>query len=460
MKQPDSIISGNGPVLVLGMGRSGIAATRLLLSQRRTVTVIDDGDASALAEQAAELRALGIGVLIGKDAAKVPPVPYALAVVSPGVRADAPWLTQLAAKGIPAISELELGWRSTRSRILAVTGSNGKSTLASLCHTAMASAGRDTRIGGNFGDPLSELALRYPAADWLVVEVSSFQMETSPEFHPEVGIWLNLHPTHLDRHGNMERYAALKARMFLNMTSRQQAILFENAERDCSLLRNLQCRKTTFGLSVSANVWYHNSEILWHNENGEVAGSFSVAGTMFDNRIMGPTAAAAVAAAQAVGIEPACVKAAIASLRPLPHRLQNLGCIRGVRFVNDAKSTNLDAMAAALEMVGGRVRLLAGGRLQQTVTDAWNESLRNRAVAVYLWGEAAAVLADLWSATVTCRIYGTLEQAVDAAWRDAQTGESVLLSPGCSSHDQYRNFNERGEAFVDAVNRIKQGVKV
>ncbi len=445
---------GAGPVLVLGMGRSGMAAARLLLRQKRPVTVIDAGDNPALAARATGLRAQGARVLTGRDAVP-PPEAFAFAVVSPGVPLNAAWMIRLAEQGLPLISELELGWRATRSRILAVTGSNGKSTLVALCGAALAAAGRTVRLGGNFGDPLCQIALEHPDAEWLIVEVSSFQMETSPRFHPEIGIWLNLFPNHLDRHGDMASYAALKARLFRNMGPGDQAVLFEGVERVCPAMRVLSCRKTFFGVSSAADVCYRPGQIVWQAAGGESV--MAIDGTPFDNMILGPAAAAATAAVLAAGLDPACVVAAAGSHQRLAHRQQPVACVGGVQFINDAKATNLAALSAALALTAGPVRLLAGGRLQETDVAVVIESLRKRVVSVYLWGEASAVLARAWSAAVPCREYRTLEQAVTAAWRDARPGETVLLSPGCSSRDQYQNFAQRGEAFLAAVSRIQEG---
>lgn len=443
------------PVLVLGLGQSGVAAARLLLSQGCRVIALDASDARAPRENAAALQAMGVRTLTGARA--MPPSgDLSFAVVSPGIPAESAWLEDLRARRIPLISELELGWRSCRSKILAVTGSNGKSTLAVLCHAALRTAGINACIGGNYGEPLCRLVLENPEAPWLVVEVSSFQMETSPAFHPDAGIWLNLLPNHLDRHGDMRTYAALKARMFVNMQPENHAIWFEDAPRLCRDLVQCRGRIMTFGVSNSALFRYTKGQVMFERDGRTE--THSIDGSFFDTPMLGPAAAAAMAAATAVGIDSAMVAAVARRMDRLPHRLQPVARIREVLFVNDAKATNLAAMCAALEAVEGPVRLLAGGRLKEKDPATVIESLRNRVVSVYLWGEAAEVLACAWSGAVRCREFSSMESALEAAWHEARAGDVVLLSPGCTSFDQFENFAARGEAFLAAVSRIKEGV--
>jgi UDP-N-acetylmuramoylalanine--D-glutamate ligase len=441
----------NRPVLVLGLGASGEAAARLLSRLGARVTVADAGASPALEARAAPLRAAGCVVCMGP--ASLPGGSFDFCVTSPGIPADHEWVRRVAGRGIPVIGELELGWRHRRSRLLAVTGSNGKSTLVKLCREALAAAGAGAVAGGNYGQPLSALVQLEPAPDWLVVEVSSFQLETVEGFRPDVGILLNLNPNHLDRHGTMEVYAAMKARLFARMGAAQTAVIPLDAPAGVRAALPAGCRVRTFGLAPAADFRY---------ERGGIAGAslpapVSVAGSAFDNEVMGLTAAACVAALEGSGMDTGAVTRAAARFEPLPHRMQPVGERDGVCFVNDSKATNLAAMTAALRMTSRPVRLIAGGLLKEKDLEPVKKVLANRVRGVYIIGKYSQVMADAWREGVPCHECGTLREATRRAAAEAQPGELVLLSPGCASFDQFSGFEDRGAQFSRMVEEIIKG---
>jgi UDP-N-acetylmuramoylalanine--D-glutamate ligase len=442
---------GDPVVLVLGLGASGEAAAQLLLKQGRRVWVADAGMNAGLEQKAQQLRAKGCEVMIGSRS--LPEGLVELAVISPGIAGTDPWVLALRGKGIPVISELELGWRACRSRILAVTGSNGKSTLVKLCSESLQKAGFSAMPGGNYGTPLSALACVEPPPEWVVVEVSSFQLEAVEKFVPDAGILLNLNPNHLDRHGTMEQYAGMKARLFRCMGPQQVAVIPENVPAPVRAALPPGCRVSTFGVSPQSSFYYADGSICGAGLSHPVP----VGGTLFDNEVMGVTAAACVAALVGAGVPPECVTAAAKGFESLPHRMQTVAEINGVTFINDSKATNLAAMSAGVRMTRGPVRLIAGGLLKEKDLDPVKKILVNKVLGVYIIGKYSLVMADAWRNDVACVVCADLKEAVKRAWQDAKNGDVILLSPGCASFDQFKGFEDRGEQFSRIVRDIQKG---
>jgi len=408
--------------VVLGLARSGRAAALALLRRGVEVVGVDRDpsvDPGELAAAGAELRLgeVGADVLDGVD----------LLVKSPGVPGELPLVVAARARGVPVWSEVELGARLFPANpIVGVTGTNGKTTTTELLGAIFRAAGRPVEVAGNVGAPVTGLS---PAEDaWLVLELSSFQLEDVHELRPRVGVLLNLEPDHLDRHGDLEAYTEAKLRLF----ARQ-------AEGDAAVVPG--------GL-------------------GPVPGDGRL--VEFDRRdplpaeplIPGPhnreNAAAATAAARAVGIEDGAIAAALRSFPGVPHRLEPVGEVGGVRFVNDSKATNTAAARRALAAFDAPLHLILGGSDKGERFAELAEDVAEADVATaYLIGETASSFAEaLGGAGVPYRRCGTLEAAVSEAARAAAPGEVVLLSPACASFDQFANFEERGDAFRELVRRL------
>ncbi len=450
----DVAVAGRA-VRVLGLGASGEAAARLLIAEGAAVTVLDRADTPALAARAGALRALGVRIALGE--APPPAERCVLVVVSPGVALTDPWAQDRMPAGVPVVGELEWAARHCRCPLLAITGTNGKSTLATLCAEALELAGRRVRSGGNLGTPLSRWAPESGDLDWLVVEVSSFQLETVDTFRPRIGVVLNLQPNHLDRHGTFEVYAGLKRRLFARMGAGDLAVVPEDL---AAAWLPPQAAEPPVAAGPEWRVFGLGAATPWRYAAGAVQGPGGVridlTGTRFANPILGQAAAAAAAALAGAGVDAATLERAIRANRPLPHRLMALAPLRGVSFVDDSKATSLAAMAAALTMAPGPVHLIAGGLLKETDLDHVQELLAKRVRAVYGIGKAASRMQQAWSACVTVRDCGDMERAVRAAFAAAQPGETILLSPGCASFDQYRNFEERGVHFARIVDTIRK----
>ena len=358
---------------VIGYGRSGRSAEGVLKARGDEVTIVDDKE---------------------------------LVVVSPGVR---------------VMSELEFGVRELRSRgvrLLAVTGSKGKSSVVKIVADALELAGRTAVPCGNYGLPVSEVARMDPLPDWAVVEVSSFQLETTnlPPDAFEAAVILNLQEDHLDRHGCVEVYHGLK-RKLLGMAK---------AGRDCSRV------------------------------NGCDPYDDVLAGSYFDNDILSSNGAAACWLMSAAGLDAAAMRRAFETFRPLPHRMNLVGEFGGVRCIDDSKATSLAALGAGVVMAGSGIRLIAGGLPKGDDPNSVLELLTKRVKKVYLIGQSAEAFAAVWKSSVDCEICGTMERAVSAAMREAGKGETVLLSPGTASFDQFKSFGERGDVFADLVKKEGQ----
>lgn len=418
--------------LVLGHGRSGRAAELLLRREGARVEVICEEKTPSYCWNALAL---------------APEV----AVLSPGFALDHPWVVDLARRGVPLISELELGWSRRRSSLIAVTGSNGKSSVVKWLSEALSAVGQPAVACGNYGLPISEAMMSSSAPRWLVAEVSSFQLESVREFQPQIGVLLNVLPNHLDRHGDLKTYQDLKLRLFSNMDDSGVAIvpveLFERLSPD---LRARACEWKTFGATAAADYCFRDGWV----------GAVDLRGTYFDNEVLGPAAAAVAAVWDSCGLAPEDLAAAARRFEPLPHRMQPVATIAGVQYVDDSKATNLAAMCAALRMSSEPVHLIAGGRPKESDWSFAKDLLVKRVRRLYLIGEACDAMQSAWGASVDCVPCGTLNKAVVAAQQSAQSGELVLLSPACTSFDQFGSFGERGDEFVREVTRLKNGASM
>jgi len=427
--------------IILGLAASGEAAARLLLAEGKSVHIIDEKKTDEIFRRAESLAKLGAVVSVGGKG--LPAGKYDVCIISPGVRSSSPVLSEVVSRGIPLLPEFELGWSRAKCPVLAITGSNGKSTFVKLCVEAMGQAGLNAFAAGNYGPPVSQVVLDHPAADWLVVEVSSFQLETVRNFRPRVGVLLNVLPNHLDRHHDLKTYAGIKARLFAKMQNEDKAVINEDNLAEMKVGINAGTALISFGLSRHADYCFRDSAVEAKNTGRKI----NFRGTLFDNEVLGLTAAAAVAAMDASGVPFAHLERAAREFQPLPHRMEEIGARNGVRFIDDSKATNLASMLAALKMVTGRVRLIAGGLPKHESYEPACPVLAEKVSGVYLIGQAADEMAIVWRNVVPCHRCGTLENAVAEAWRHAVPGEIILLSPACASFDQFLSFEERGNYF-------------
>lgn len=426
--------------MVCGLGASGVAAARLLRAEGAAVLAVDERDVPESRRSAVALEALGCAVALG--AAAPPAGDFDVAVVSPGLPVAGAFLSEVRRRGIPLLSEMELGWSRFRGRTIAVTGSNGKSSVVKALAECLEASGQRAVPCGNYGLPVCQAVLEAPDAAWLVIEASSFQLETCVDFRPDVAVLMNVLPNHLDRHGTLETYARLKARLFARQRAGDLALTPPEWQARFREWSGGQGAWRTFGTDAACDFRHAPHRLAARSDAGS-----DVSGSYFDNEVLGPNAAALYGAALAAGAPAETVAAALRSFRPLPHRAEPVGEFGGVRYVNDSKATNLSALVASVRMQDRPVWLIAGGRPKETDFSAAVPILRERVRGALLIGEAAAAMAAAWNAAVPCEICGTLDRAVAAARRAAAPGETVLLAPACTSYDQFRAYGERGDAF-------------
>jgi UDP-N-acetylmuramoylalanine--D-glutamate ligase len=435
---------------VVGLARSGQAAARLLAERGEEVAGCDSG----APEGAEALAAAGVSVRLETDGVSL--LDSARCIVkSPGVPRGARVVARALEARIPVLGELELAWRLLPNPFVAVTGTNGKTTVAELLGHMWRTAAAPAAVAGNVGTPLAALVDEVAAEATVVCECSSFQLEDADAFAPECAVLLNATPDHLDRHAAFDDYLAAKLRIFANQGNDDLAV-FNASERTLRGLDLGGCaRRVAYcrGADPDCEVSLSNGVIFAAGEPLIEASALSLPGAHNADNAM-----AAAAAALGMGIHRGDVAAALASFPGVPHRLERVAEVDGVTYVNDSKATNVAAAAAGLRSFEGGVRAILGGSLKGGGFAELAAPVRERCVACYLIGDAAEALArDLEptrAAGVELRRCDDLGQAVRAAATDARPGQTILLSPACASFDAYRDFEERGEAFRALVREL------
>jgi UDP-N-acetylmuramoylalanine--D-glutamate ligase len=439
-------------VLVVGLARTGVVASLFSAGYGATVIATDERPESELAETAAQLRAAGVKLELGGhvDAAFLD---QDLIVVSPGVPAKLPPLELARAQGIPVWSEIELAWRFLRGKLVAITGSNGKTTTTALLAHILQTSDIPTLVGGNIGTPLLALVEKSTDPAVTVAEISSFQLETIDKFRPEIGVLLNLTPDHLDRHGTFEEYASAKMRMFENQLERDMAVL--NAD-DPEITKRMPAKPHIFWFSrqkrVATGAFVRDHEIIFRHEGSEVVlarrDQILLRGEHNVENVL-----AACAAAYLAGATPAAIANGVKSFSGVEHRLEFAGEFAGVQFYNDSKATNVDAAVKAIAAFPGPLLVILGGKDKGSPYTPLRELLHDRARLALLIGEAAPKIATDLEGAVELRQAGTLARAMQWAIEAAQPGDTVLLAPACSSFDQFENYEQRGRVFKELVAR-------
>ena len=377
-------------------------------------------------------------------------------MVSPGIDQNSAWVQEIETRGVEVISELELGYRHCQCPLIAVTGTNGKSTLVKLLTEMLEAGGLRSMMAGNCGIPLCDVTEASELLDWVVVEVSSFQLERVSAFRPRIGIFLNLQPDHLDRHGDIETYRSLKARLFASMETDDTAIVHEEQIDEVKPLATGANAWVSFGQSEDSDSYYDASGYVLRGDAAHRDKVIDLRGTGFDNPILGQAAAAAVAATDICGVSREAVARALRAFVPLSHRMEFVRKVNGVTYINDSKATNLASLEAGIKMASKPVRLVAGGLLKEKDLAFVKEVLATNVACVYLIGTSAGLLRAAWDDVVSCVCCDDLKTAVKRASADAEGGDTVLLSPGCASFDQFTSYRDRGEGFRKTVEDINE----
>jgi UDP-N-acetylmuramoylalanine--D-glutamate ligase len=424
-------------VVVLGLGISGMEAAILLQNQGARVTVRDNAAADfKVSRRAEDLRGRGITVELGST---IPTTTgFDLGVLSPGIHPAAPLVRELIEAGVPLVGELEVASRFCRCPIVATTGTNGKTTTTELIHDVLAAGGKRTRVSGNIGTAFSSAVRDSGNLDMMVLEVSSFQLEEIAEFRPHVSVHLNLTPDHLDRYRSMEEYESAKWQIFRNQTADDFAIVNTNLR-----LPEMKARKITISaVGSAADYQLIDGFLLARGERVLDQGRTNLVGPHNAENML-----AALAVADLYEIPREATVRALCAYQPLPHRCEKVGVIGGVTFINDSKATNIDALEKALLAMKSPVVLLAGGKDKGLDFSGLTALVRKKVKVVVLIGQMTEKLFTLWNSAVPCVKATTLADAVDKAQQAARPGDIVLFSPGCSSFDMFKDFEDRGDQF-------------
>ena len=440
----------------MGLGISGIAAARLLHSRGAKVTIVDQAQEPASHAESEDLRRAGISVRWGIKSLSREPID--LAVASPGIPLDNPVISELKRRHVPVIGELELGYRHSYCLNIAISGTNGKTTTTELVSTVLSHCHRKTIAAGNIGLPLCSVVEQTRELDFLTLEVSSFQLETIEYFRPSVAVLLNITPDHLDRYSTMREYTLAKARLFLNQQDFDWAIIQKEALAQLRAHQiSIPSKVITFSASDSTADLYLDRGLLI-SRLPDWPGPLL---NMDQCLLRGPHNAENLMATLAVGrtlrLPLEQVSEALKTFKSAPHRCELVAEVNGVQFVNDSKATNLDALHRAVQAMrrapGAQpnIWLLAGGRDKGFSFHEVGPALSERVKGAFLFGETREKIRAAWSLFTPCTVVNSLLEALAEAARHAAPGDVVLLSPACSSFDQFRNYQHRGEVFRNAV---------
>jgi UDP-N-acetylmuramoylalanine--D-glutamate ligase len=457
----------NKHITVVGLGITGDAVARFLVNQGASVTVTDSNSGDQVKKTAEKLKSMGVRIELGKQNPDLFNETE-LIVLSPGVSHTSKHFNEARERGIPVLGEIELASRFISEPIIAITGTNGKTTTTTLLGKMLMKSGKKTFVGGNIGNPLIDYVNSNQKADCLVVELSSFQLDTIEHFRPDVAVLLNITDDHMDRYPNFKAYVNSKARIFENQTSDDIAVLngFDHAIEEIS--SRIKSKKVFFyqqdkvsamskdyaviqkktGLSKSRISIYMGSLKGWNPDLSE----FKPAGIHnLEN------ASAAIVAALAAGATKEGINSALKNFNGLSHRLEKVATIKGVDFVNDSKATNTDAVAKAIETFDRPQIVIMGGRDKDSDFQRLRSVVRKHVKHLILIGESAEKIYGILSDIVDAEFAGSMKEAALKAFKASVPGDVILLAPGCASFDMYTNYKERGKDFCRAVQMLDSG---
>jgi len=441
-------------VLVVGLGKSGVASALFLKKHGARVTVSDTKSGDELRNEIPMLLDHGITVETGGHGERTFRG-QDLIVVSPGVPVDAPPLVQARSLGVRVIGEIELAAQFLPGPIVAITGSNGKTTTTTLAGEVMTAGGLPTLVGGNIGTPAISLAERAQPETVIVLEVSSFQLETIQSFRPKVAVVLNVTPDHLDRHRTFEIYADAKARIFENQQGSDFAVLNADDPTCVAMAARTRAQVFWFGRQkeVQQGAWVRDGNIVFRDARSESKTPQREIMQVSEIPLKGAhnleNVLAAVCTGMLMGCAPEKIRQAVKNFKAVEHRLEFVVTIGGVDYYNDSKATNVDATIKALESFPANIHLILGGKDKGSDYTVLNDLLRQRVKRVYTIGAAAAKIESQIKGEVVHA--ETLENAIRKAHAVAQPGDIVLLAPACASFDQFKSYEHRGQVFKEVV---------
>jgi UDP-N-acetylmuramoylalanine--D-glutamate ligase len=435
-------------VAVVGLGKSGVSATRLLRSRGIPVYASDTGSGPEFDAWARALRAEGAAVTVGGH--DLDRISRSVAVVvAPGVPPAVPALDAARAARLDILAEVDLGFLAlSGSHCIGITGTNGKTTTTSLIAHVLATAGLRAETAGNIGRPLCEVALSASPPDWIALELSSFQLHDAPHLRPAIGVLTNLAPNHLDRYTSLEEYYGDKARMFRNADS--SSVWVTNADDPAvrEMIDGVPGRQLRFSTSGEADAWFDRAKMTLRLDGSAVMRRSELP-LLGDHNVA--NALAAILVASQVGSPVEQIAAGLRSFRPIPHRVEPVREVDGVLWINDSKSTNITSTEVAVAAVDRPFVLLLGGRHKGEPYTRLAEPLRKACRAVVAYGEAGPLITKDLETSLKVVQAGDFGEVLTTARHLARPGDAVLLSPACSSYDMFRNYEERGDRFRAAV---------
>jgi UDP-N-acetylmuramoylalanine--D-glutamate ligase len=444
---------------IIGMARSGFAAAEVLTDLGASLTMHDGKQGLDLRPELNRARELGAKVQVGPTAYEG--IEEAdIVVISPGVPDSCPAIVTALTHGIEIMPEIELAYRICRCPIIAVTGTNGKTTTTALLGMIIRKSGRGARIAGNIiaGDirlPLAQAAFEASPREVIVAEISSFQLERITSFRPAVGLLLNINGDHMDRYPDLESYATAKARMFEFQEAGDYAVLNAEDPSVMQFARSIKSRALTFNGTSGPGTFAKGSEVWYRDESGERF-VCDTAGMKLRGRHNLDNVLAAAAAAIVFGIDDQSISEAVLAFDPLEHRMEPVAEINGIEFLNNSMCTNVDASVKSLEAVGRPAILIAGGKDKGSDYGPLGQAFVKYAKHVVLIGvDAPKIESAALAAGFTALSHAnSMESAVQSAWEQAEPGDTIMLSPGCASFDMFNDFEHRGRVFKAAVNAL------
>ena len=444
-------------ILIVGLGKSGIASAQFLQARGAKVTVSDSKSPDQLRGEIPALLDRGIAVETGGHGERTFRG-QDLIVVSPGVPADVPQLVQARIHGVPIIGEIELASQFLQGRIVAITGSNGKTTTTTLTGEILAASGFPVVVGGNIGTPAISLVEKTTSSTFAVLEISSFQLETIQTFRPFISCILNITPDHLDRHRTFDAYVKAKARIFENQNETGYCILNADDPAANALTSRARCPVLHFSRrsEVAAGAFVRQGRIFFRDgkAGGKEQEILPVAEVPLKGAHNLENVLAAVCLASLAGCPAETIRQAVRAFKAVEHRLEFVAEIAGVSYYNDSKATNVDATIKALESFPANIHLILGGKDKGSDYSVLNDLLRQRVKRVYTIGAAAEKIESQIFDAVEIFPAGTLENAVRRAATTAVRGDVILLAPACASFDQFQSYEHRGRVFKDVVKSL------
>jgi len=441
-------------ILVVGFGKTGKAVTRFLLHRKAHVTVTEIRPRDSIGNEVVPFEKDGAAIIAGSH----PPELFLgpdLIVLSPGVDPDLKPLVGARQKGIPIISEIELASRFIGSPIIGITGTNGKSTTTALIASILSGSGFSVFMGGNIGTPLIDYVHDGLQADFVVVELSSFQLETIETLTPRIAILLNITEDHLDRYSSFDHYRNAKRRIFMNQTEKDFALINVDDPASRPIIPSLSAQVVPFSSQkVQGKGMYANGDTLYYRNEKGATHAYRLSNVKLMGAHNRENMLAAIGAAELCGCDQESIQKSLENFRGLEHRLEYVREIDGVLFYNDSKATNIDALLRSLQSFPDNVILIAGGREKGGDYGVLKEEIHNKVRMLILIGESREKLFQLFGTCTPTRFAQDLKDALRVAFQHANRGDVILLAPGCASFDMFSSYAERGQRFKQAVEQL------